>query len=170
MSTTRAILGSAFLLALILTTTAAITATNQGDNATDFQLPNLDGQSVMQLYDYLDKPTLLVFWVSWCLHCQREVPVLDNMNRDLAPKGMNTIGVSVDDSVSDARGFVKQYEIGFSNMLAVAQVGQAVLEEYGVEAVPTMFVIDKGGMVKARFDGETEEKTIRDEFAQLGVK
>jgi peroxiredoxin len=141
-----------------------------GDKAPDFQLGSVDGQATLHLSDYTTKPTLLVFWASWCPHCQREVPILQSLTDELKPKGMNAIGVSADENIGDARDFVKKYAVTFPNGFAGTQSSQKVLDSFDVTSVPTIYVLDTGGVVKAHHQGEIPAQTIRDEFAQIGVK
>jgi peroxiredoxin len=155
------------IVALPLCLSAAVAA---GDKAPDFKLDNVDGKSTVTLSDYTDKPTLLVFWASWCPHCQREVSVLQKVYSDLGPKGMNAIGTSVDEDSKKANEFVGKHKLTFPNAFAGTDAGSAVLDSYGVDGVPAIFVLGKGGVTQVRFDGETEEKAIREEFAKLGVK
>lgn len=141
-----------------------------GDKAPDFTLGSVDGNGTVKLSDYTVEPTLLVFWVSWRPHCQRELPIIQKIYADLGSKGMNTVGVSVDSEVEDARGFVKDYGLRFPNAFAGTADGRKVLDTYGIDGVPTILVIAKGELVKARFGGETAEKTLRGELAKLGVR
>lgn len=157
-----------FILAVV--TVPAFSAVAVGDQAPDFQLGSVTDNSVVKLSDYLTKPTLVVFWASWCSHCQSEAPVVTRIYNDLRPKGMNVVGVSADDQINDARDFVKAYSVPYTNAFAGTDSGHAVIESYQVQGVPTLFVLDKGGIVKARFVGATDEETIKKEFEKLGVK
>ena len=158
-------------LFLLMTLTSPVSAdVSAGDKAPDFQLGNVNGSDVVKLSNYTTKPTLLVFWVSWCSHCQEEVPVLDKVYKDLKSKGLNVLGVSMDDKIGDAREFVKEYNVSFPSGFAGTDDGHAMTSVYGVKGVPMMYVIDKGGVVKAIHVGETDPGTIRKEFADLGVK
>jgi thiol-disulfide isomerase/thioredoxin len=40
------------------------------------------------------EPTLVVFWETWCPHCQREVPKLQKLYTDYKSKGLQVIGVT----------------------------------------------------------------------------
>src|SRR5690554_4215113 len=105
----KSVITWAFVLAIALAAyfAASVSAeVNVGDKAPDFTLTGLDGKDV-KLSTYAGKPTLLVFWVSWCPHCQAELPVLQKVYGDLRSKGMNAVGVSVDRDKEDAQEFVK---------------------------------------------------------------
>lgn len=163
---------SAPVLALIFIVAAApaFSAVVVGDKAPDFTLGNISGNGSVKLSDYTSKPTLLVFWVSWCPHCQRELPIVQNIYRELGPKGMNAVGVSVDTDLADAKAFVEQRSLTFPNAFAGTDAGIGVIDTYQVRGVPAIYVIDKGGVVKAVYRGEIDAATIRSDLARLGVK
>ena len=89
------------LVAIFAVATFVLADVTVGDTAPDFELGKVDGNGTIKLSDLMKngKPTLLVFWVSWCPHCQREMPVLDKVYRDLKANSINAIGVSVDDDL-----------------------------------------------------------------------
>jgi peroxiredoxin len=163
-----AVLLATILAAVLVVPASALLAV--GDKAPDFQLGSVDGKSTVKLSDYTNQPTLLVFWVSWCPHCQREAPVLNKVYKDLRSKGMNVVGVSTDEDQANAKEFVSRYSLAFPNAYAGTEKGQSVLASYQIVGVPTIYVIGKDGMVKASYVGETPEATIRKDFAALGVK
>ena len=155
------------MAALVVPASAAVSV---GDKAPNFTLDSVDGKSTLKLSDYTGKPTLLVFWASWCPHCQREAPLLQGIYRDLAAKGMNAIGVSADDTIGDAQDYVQSYGLTFPNAFAGTTAGQQVLSTYGLQGVPTIYIIDKDGVVRDKFMGETSADTIKQALARLGVK
>jgi len=160
------------LVAIFAVATFVLADVTVGDTAPDFELGKVDGNGTIKLSDLMKngKPTLLVFWVSWCPHCQREMPVLDKVYRDLKANSINAIGVSVDDDLEDAREFVSEYNITFPNVYAGTDAGEKVLDNYGIRGVPNTYIIDKDGVVRAHYVGEVSEKVIKEQFEKLGVK
>jgi peroxiredoxin len=72
------------------------------------------------------------------------------------------IGVSIDDSAAPARAFVEKLHLNYPVVMGDAKLG----ERYGgVLGVPVTFLIDRAGVVRARFDGEehlaAEERLVR---------
>src|SRR5205807_556993 len=57
-------------------------------------------QSVSQ---YKGRIVLLNFWATWCVPCQHEMPMLADVQRKYADKGLVVLGGSVDDSTTQAR-------------------------------------------------------------------
>jgi peroxiredoxin len=150
---------------------AASASVAVGDKAPDFKLTNvIDGDKAVKLSDYTNKPTLLVFWASWCPHCQREVPVLQKVFTDLKGKGMNAVGISADQARDDAKGFVKRYNVTFPNAFAGNDDGAKVIDSYEVQGVPTIFLLDKNRNVVWTHVGEASEDSVRAALAKVGVK
>lgn len=173
MSGKRYVIPAAVALVLIVfaaLTLPALANVGVGDKAPNFQLSSVSGQGSVQLSDYTSKPTILVFWASWCPHCQRELPVIQSIYKDLAPKGLNVVGVSVDRSIGDAKGFTSSHSITFPNAYAGTDKGGDMLDTYNISGIPTIYVLNKNGTVKTVYRGEISGDTLRAEAAQMGVK
>jgi peroxiredoxin len=173
MKTNRTILLSVVVLALVavfVLSAQSRAAVTVGDKAPNFTLDTVDGKSKLNFSNYTNKPTVLVFWASWCPHCQKEAPRVQNIYNKFKAKGVNVVGISADEDVSEARNFVTSYRLTFPNAHAGSPAGLKVINDYGVEGVPAIFVIDKGGVVKALYIGETDEATIQAQLAKLGIK
>jgi len=159
------------LLALAVATSAgwAALAADIGSAAPDFRFDNVTGGPQIHLSDNFDKPTVLVFWVSWCSHCRKELPGIQSLSEEMDRKA-HFIGVSLDRDVNDALKVVQGESLTFPNAFADASADQSVLSTYDISGVPAVFVLDKGGTVKARHDGETGADVIRGDLASLGVR
>ena len=141
-----------------------------GKKAPDFSMRSVSGGSDIKLSSFTDKPTLLVFYASWCPHCQKEAPTLQRLYTELGPKGLNVVGVDVDQQISDAQSFVKTYRISFPVAHGNPSAHSSTLDTYGISGVPTVYVLDKGGIVKHVYKGEAAEGTLKKDLAELGVK
>lgn len=170
----KGILFIAVLTVVSLAATAfvlqASTAVSVDDKAPDFTLPKVAGEGNINLYKSLNKPTLLVFWASWCPHCRREMPVVQELYKDLKSKGMNAVGVSLDKTTNSAEDYIKDNSISFPNAYAGGDKGKKVVDAYGLKGIPAIYVLDKKGVIKARYIGQVDEDVLREDFAELGVK
>jgi thiol-disulfide isomerase/thioredoxin len=102
------------------------------------------------------KPALVVFWASWCEPCAREAPALERLS--LAPLGRGRIiGVDWSDTLSDARSFIRRYSWTFPNLRdADGTVGSA----YHIAGLPTSFVLDSSGRIRAELRGPQDERSL----------
>jgi thiol-disulfide isomerase/thioredoxin len=62
---------------------------------TDLALIDLDGYKKI-LATYKGKPTLVTFWATWCEPCRFEYPLIVELAKQYAPKGLAVYGVSLD--------------------------------------------------------------------------
>ena len=86
-------------------------ALKPGERLTDLQLPGVDGR-VHRLSDWDGKLVLVNFWATWCGPCREEMPLLDRTRREQAGKGLEIIGVAVDDADAVA-AFLKESPVRY---------------------------------------------------------
>jgi thiol-disulfide isomerase/thioredoxin len=80
----------------------------------DLTLQDANGQKV-RLRDLRGKPVVLNFWATWCGPCNAEMPMLVEMEKQYAARGVLFIGASLDDSKTKAKipAFLAEHKIGF---------------------------------------------------------
>jgi thiol-disulfide isomerase/thioredoxin len=117
-----------------------------GERAPQLIVPTLDAR-VFDLTALRGKVVIVNFWATWCSPCRAEMPRLDAFYRRYHARGLELIGLSVDD-VSD-RAAVVQIMKSFSYPAALAAT--AKVNEFGEPiAVPMTWIIDSHGVVRAR--------------------
>lgn len=110
------------------------------------RLPIIGGGDFLLQPSAIKKPTLLVFWASWCAPCLREISLLKKMIEH--SKGeIDIIGVSVDSDVEKARKIIAQYALKYTNLI---DKDGKVSELFGVKETPTLFLINSAGRIQER--------------------
>lgn len=118
-----------------------------GKPAPNISLDSLDGQKV-SLADFRGKKMVVVsFWASWCGPCRMELPALrDYYKRNQEHwDDFEVVAVDTNDERSDAATFAVSERLPFPVLL---DPNGTISDEYGVQAIPAMFVVGKDGFVK----------------------
>src|ERR1700730_1966460 len=116
-------------LALVLFHCAAATASGATEPPRD--PPVIDAQGYQRLLDqYRGKPVLITFWATWCEPCRDEYPMLNELAKQYAPKGLRVVGVNLDDDgdLILMRRFLARYKPAFPNYRKKAGGESAFLE------------------------------------------
>ncbi|MGH0030928.1 MAG: TlpA family protein disulfide reductase [Myxococcota bacterium] len=142
-STFRRLLLGALLL--LLAVPAAAGAVEVGDPAPDFRAPALDGVKPLSLADYRGKVVYLDFWASWCAPCAVALPIVDSFRDEFGSEEFAVLAVNVDGDPAKARTFLKRRPVGYPS---VSDPDGALPEQFGVETMPTSFLIDQKGVIR----------------------
>lgn len=133
----------------------------EGDEAPDFLLMDLSGEE-RQLSDYKGKGVFLNFWGTWCEPCKEEMPHMEKMSQEYKEKGVEILAVNVGESDFQVRTFMEQYKLTFP---IVIDSGKEVQKAYGINPLPTTFMINPEGKVeKIIVGGLVEEDQVRELF------
>jgi thiol-disulfide isomerase/thioredoxin len=114
--------------------------------------PTLDGAVGLQGADVstlIGKVTVVDFYATWCAPCHFTIPTLAAMHQRYAPQGFRVLGISSEESTR-VLSFATQRNIPYD--LAQDELG-LVTRRYGVRSLPTLFVVDRKGVVRKVFSG-----------------
>ncbi len=87
-----------------------------------------------------DKPVLVDFWAEWCMPCKILSPTIDEV-ADANASGLKTGKVNIDNN-------------------------QGVAVKYGISAIPTVIIFNKGEIAK-KFVGLTKKEDIEAALAEM---
>ncbi len=163
------------LLLVVLWVSAGIAlAAAQTPAPKDPELIDLQGyQKILQ--HYKGKPLLVTFWATWCEPCRDEYPMLNELAKEYAPKGLQVVGVDFDQDgdLILMRRFLARYKPIFPNYRKKKGdedvFSQAVRQGYN-GALPASFFYARDGRqvghVVGASDHATYEAAIRSLLAQ----
>ena len=114
--------------------------------APDFQLETLDGR-VVRLSDFRGKALVLNFWATWCTPCRVEMPWLIECSARYKDKGLEVVGISLDDGNSQVvEDFAREMKVNYLVLLGNHQVSDAY---GGARFLPQTFFITPAGQISA---------------------
>lgn len=145
----------AFLAALaaLSAAPAAAGAPGVGDRAPAFELKALaQGRPGASLAALSGEVVLLDFWASWCAPCKRTLPGLARLQK--RHRGLKVLAVSLDEDRAKALAFLKGQD---TSLAALHDAGRRVAESYDLGGMPAAVLIDRKGVLRARYDGYTED-------------
>src|SRR5271154_1529350 len=87
------------IVALLFLTAATSLATAQAPKAATPKDPGLiDAQGYGKiLQQYRGQALLVTFWATWCEPCRDEYPMLNELAKEYAPKGLKVVGINLND-------------------------------------------------------------------------
>jgi peroxiredoxin len=125
--------------------------------APDFVLKDVKGNDV-SLASFRGKVVVLNFWTKTCGPCMEEMPEIADLARILKPMGdVEVVTISTDETGEDARSTLKavlKEEPPFPILMDPDL--KVVREKFGTSLYPETWIIDKSGVIRARFDGARE--------------
>jgi thiol-disulfide isomerase/thioredoxin len=126
-----------------------------GQPAPNFTATDIVGNTI-ELNSINANKTILVFWASWCPHCEDIMPVLKEYYNNSSD--IEIIGISIDESKDDLMKSVNELDLNWINIAELKGWNGDIVEEYGIAATPTIFVLDSEKKIIGKPVGE---KSIR---------
>jgi thiol-disulfide isomerase/thioredoxin len=113
----------------------------------DFTLEALSGGKV-SLSSFRGKVVLLSFWATWCGPCKQEMPEMQALYQKLKSRGFEVVAVDMMEDKATVSKFVKTS--GYTFPVLLDSTGEVGGGPYAARAIPTNYIVDKGGRLVAR--------------------
>ena len=124
-----------------------------GKHAPDYtaiRLPTRDSVSLRDLSG--GQVTLVNIWATWCVPCRAEMPAMEQLYKQLGPRGFRIIAVSIDqDGGGDVEEFVRDLGLTFD---ILHDPGGEIQRVFQTTGVPESFLLDKQGVIVKKVIGE----------------
>ncbi|MBV6452709.1 MAG: Thiol-disulfide oxidoreductase ResA [Anaerolineales bacterium] len=125
--------------------------------APELTLTDLDG-ATHSLADYRGQVVLVNLWATWCEPCKEEMPALQAFYDKQKENGFVIIAINDGDPKEDVLQFVKDYQLTFPIWLDPTYI--ATEQAFKTLGLPSSYVIDRSGMIRLRWMGGIERKTL----------
>ena len=118
--------------------------------------------------EYAGKVVLIDFWATWCGPCVAELPRVKDMYAKYHEKGLEIVGISCDGDGEKLASFTKKNEMPWVQLWDKEKQGaagkpavwHALAEEWKVNGIPQMFLIDRNGVLRTVQARSEMEKLI----------
>lgn len=137
-----------FLLTTLVSPGAFAASKPHAAIAPDLNLPTKTG--TVSLHDLRGNVVLVDFWASWCVPCQQSFPWLASMEESYSSDGLVVVAINLDKDRDAANAFLRKYGAPF--VVAYDPAGLSA-EAFGVEAMPSSFVVSRTGEIVAAHAG-----------------
>jgi cytochrome c biogenesis protein CcmG/thiol:disulfide interchange protein DsbE len=111
--------------------------------------------------DLRGEVSLVNVFASWCAPCRVEHPKLMELAK---VEGLNIVGLNYKDRVSSARAFLQELGNPY-DAVGVDPDGRRSIE-WGVYGVPETFIVDAGGVVRAKHVGPLTDAVLDGDFGE----
>ena len=104
---------------------------------------------------YKGKPLIVNFWARWCGPCREEIPELIKARAKYKGRGLEVIGIAIEDNAEPVREFAKAYDMDYPVVLAKSK-GLWLMQTLGNgrAGLPYTVAIDrKGNIVSKKLGG-----------------
>lgn len=118
------------------------------------------------------KLTVISFWATWCIPCQKELSNISEMYEEWQTKyNMQLVAVSIDDSrnVPKVKPLVEAKRWDYQVLL---DVNQDLKRDLNIQSVPFTVVVDQNGKIVYTHSGyvEGDEYVLEEEIKKLSGK
>ena len=120
------------------TTHAQMIVAKQGE-----QLPTLTLNYLGKQPELTGKPLLVEFWATWCPPCRKSIPHLNEIYAKYKAQGLRIVGIT-DENEQIVKKFQKQIPMNYD---VAINTPQSVYQQFGIQAIPTAFLVDKSGKI-----------------------
>jgi DsbE subfamily thiol:disulfide oxidoreductase len=131
--------------ALAMIPLKSIMAAETGSAMSDCTLTSLTDKQPYNLHQFKGKVIYVDFWASWCGPCAKSFPFMNELSRDFKDKGLQVVGINLDEAPADAQSFLVRYPASFT---ITADTNGQCAKDFGVQAMPSTYLVDRKGTIR----------------------
>lgn len=129
-------------------------------------LPDMDGHD-RAITEWNGKTLLINFWATWCAPCREEIPLLEKAQATHANRGLQVIGVAIDDPMEVA-AFRREMRIGYPVLLGDFEtLSLTAREGNSAQVLPFTLIVSPEGKVLAHKVGSYSKSELEGLLSRL---
>jgi len=132
------------LLVAIFCFSIPVLAVETGDVAPAFVGEDESGNAV-HFPDVIDgKPTIILFWATWCPYCKAFMPYLEQIQKDYGEEKINVLMINHKErGVGDPVAYINNLDFAATAVLK----GDAIGDAYTVDFIPGLMIASADGRI-----------------------
>jgi thiol-disulfide isomerase/thioredoxin len=134
-----------FFIGLSLVNIQLLFAADTGDASPNCALNTIGDTRSIDLRQFRGKVLYVDFWASWCGPCAKSFPFLNELNAEFHERGLEIVGINLDENPEEARNFLAEYPAHFS---VATNVNNKCAKDFGVKAMPSSYIVDRHGIIR----------------------
>lgn len=120
---------------------------------------SLTGQNIAAS-QYQGKVLLVAFWATWATPYTKDLPVIDAVHKKYQKAGFDVLGVNLDANAASVNPFIRKYGGNWHHIRDAGGTDGQIAKDFGIVSVPTMFLVDKRGIVAGGITAENLEQAV----------
>ncbi len=130
-----------------------------------FTLKDMQNKDV-KLGDFKGKVLVIDFWATWCDPCKLEIPGFVDLQARYGAKGLQFVGISIDDKLEQLRPFVAQYKMNYPVLQGLGH--DEVQDAFGpIWGIPVTIVVGRDGRICKKHPGLVSKDVFEREIRSL---
>ena len=115
----------------------------------------------LPVIDTAAKLNMLVFWESWCSPCIKEIPLLKDIQRKYAGRGLHIVSISIDENKEQWLKALEQEKPGWQQLIISNEMMEKTMALFGFVTIPLVIFTDSSGVeIKRIPDYDPENKKL----------
>jgi thiol-disulfide isomerase/thioredoxin len=124
----------------------------QTGSPIEIRLNDADGRPV-SLSDFRGKIVFLNFWTTWCPTCRIEMPSMEKLHQKFKDGDFAMVTINLQEPAARVKEFLKEFKLTFTALL---DTGGQVGSMFGINQIPTTYILDKKGRIIGKALGPRE--------------
>lgn len=140
---------------------------NQGELATDFNLPDINGK-MYKLSDQKGKKVYVKFWASWCPICLAGLSELDEMSKNAKDYEIVTVVSPGHIGEKNKEDFIKWFKgLNYKNIKVLLDESGNFIKNYGIRSTPTNIIVGSDGVLIKVVPGQLNKEALNKIFSEV---